>query len=72
MPKRKRPTISDGVREEFQRVMDRGTQQDEVSAATGISAGQLSRFRRGERGLQTKSLDRLGIYLNLGVVRRRR
>ena len=66
----KRPTISDGVRKAFQRVMDAGVSQGEVSRATGISAPQLSRFRHGERGLLVESLDMLGVYLKLEVKER--
>jgi len=37
----------------------------EIGRATGVSHAALSRFLRGERGLTTKSLDRLCVYLDL-------
>ena len=41
----------------------------EVERATGIHNSMLSRFVRGERGLGLDTLDILGEYLGLRVVR---
>ena len=40
----------------------------EISKATGISEGNLSRFVHGTAGLSLNSLDRLCDYLGLRVV----
>jgi transcriptional regulator with XRE-family HTH domain len=37
----------------------------EIGRASGVNHAALSRFLRGERGLTTKSLDRLYEYLGL-------
>jgi transcriptional regulator with XRE-family HTH domain len=37
----------------------------EIGRASGVSHGALSRFLRSERGLNTRSLDRLCKYLGI-------
>ena len=46
-----------------------------ISKETGIAESTLSRFMSGERGLPTKTLDRLADFLDLNILtgkRRRR
>jgi transcriptional regulator with XRE-family HTH domain len=44
-------------------IVERGESLAQIGRATGISHAALSRFLRGERGLSTKTLDRLCLYL---------
>lgn len=41
-----------------------------IAKATGISQPTLSRFMSGERGLPMKTLDQLGVFLDLQVAMR--
>lgn len=41
-----------------------------IAKATGISQPTLSRFMSGERGLPLKTLDQLGVFLDLQIAMR--
>ena len=69
MAKRKRQTVSEQVRD-FLR--ERGESLAQIGRATGVGHPTLSRFLRGERGLTTKSLDRLCKYLGVELRKVRR
>jgi transcriptional regulator with XRE-family HTH domain len=59
---RKRQTVSEQLR---RFVRERGESLACVGRHTGVHHGALSRFLRGERGLSTRSLDRLCRYLGI-------
>lgn len=59
---RKRETLSGRLRH-F--IRERGESLAGIARETGVNHGALSRFLRGERGLSTRSLDRLCAYLGL-------
>ena len=59
---RKRQSLSDQLRHFL---TERGESLAHISRATGVNHGALSRFLRGERGLSTRSLDRLCVYLKI-------
>ena len=69
---RKRIKLSDQIR----RAVDGcGLSRYAISKETGIAESTLSRFMSGERGLPTKTLDRLADFLDLNILtgkRRRR
>ncbi len=61
--------ISETVR---QAILDCGESRYRISMETGITQATLSRFVRGETGLSMPALDRLGEYLGLEIVMRKR
>jgi DNA-binding Xre family transcriptional regulator len=61
----KRKAFSDQLRAA---VLNAPASRYEISKATGISEGNLSRFVHGAAGLSLASLDRLCDYLGLRVV----
>ena len=71
MAKRRRQTASEQLR---QFIGERDESLAEIGRRTGVDHSMLSRFLRGERGLSTKSLDRLCKYLGVELrkVRRRK
>ena len=71
MAKRRRQTASEQLR---QFIGERDESLAEIGRQTGVDHSMLSRFLRGERGLSTKSLDRLCKYLGVELrkVRRRK
>lgn len=58
-------TISDSLR---QAITESGLSLNALWKASGVDAGRLSRFLRGERGLTVDALDRLGQVLGLKLV----
>jgi transcriptional regulator with XRE-family HTH domain len=54
--------VSDQLREAID---DSGEKLCQIARGCGVDDGVLSRFMRDERGLTTKTLDRLCEYLNL-------
>jgi transcriptional regulator with XRE-family HTH domain len=46
-------------------IADRPESLAEIGRATGVSHAAISRFLRGQRGLSTRTLDRLCEYLRL-------
>ena len=42
----------------------------EIARQAGVGDSQLSRFMRGERGLNTTTLDRLAEYLGLELTKK--
>ena len=66
----KRPTkLSDQLR---QAMDDSHLSRYRIAKDIGINESALGKFYNGERGLSTKMLDRLGEYLGLEIVQRRR
>jgi transcriptional regulator with XRE-family HTH domain len=63
--KREPEPITSAVRRAIERS---GLTRYQISQATGIDQGSLSRFVRGQRGLSTTSLDRLAEVLGLQIV----
>lgn len=60
-----REPISSAVRQAIERS---GLTRYQISQATGIDQGALSRFIHTERGLTTASLDKLAPLLGLRIV----
>ena len=60
----KRTKLSDQIR---QAVDDSGLTRYRIAKETGISNATLCRFASGERGLPTKTLDRLADFLDLNI-----
>ncbi len=53
-----------------QAIAESGESLNELGRQTGVSDSQLSRFMRGERGLNTTTLDRLAEYLGLELTKK--
>ena len=66
--RRKKLTFTDEVRWAVENTL---LTRYEISKRTGIDQSALSRFMRGQRGLSTRTLDKLATLLDLGVVIRR-
>ena len=66
--RRKKLTFTDEVRWAVENTL---LTRYEISKRTGIGQSALSRFMRGQRGLSTRTLDKLATLLDLGVVIRR-
>ena len=62
MAGKRRVTVSKQLR---QAIAESGQSLCQIAAGCGMNDGMLSRFMRGERGMTTKSLDRLCDYLQL-------
>ena len=61
---KKRIKLSDQLRHAVENC---GQTRYAIAKATGIAESTLSRFMGGERGLPTKTLDRLADYLDLNI-----
>ena len=62
MARRRRALVSEQLRQAIRR---RGESLLHIAGQTGVDDGSLSRFMRAQRGLTTKSVDRLCKYLSL-------
>ena len=62
MARRQRKTISEQLR---RAIRARGQSLCQIAEGCGIDDARLSRFMRGQRGMTTKTLDRLCAYLRL-------
>lgn len=67
--KKEPKTISEALREA---ILNSGETRYAIAHGAGVEQASLSRFIRGQTGLTTVSLDRLGLYLGLAVVSRKR
>ncbi len=68
MPK-KSPPLSDQIR---QAIADCGETRYRIAKEACINEAALGKFFHGERGLSLESLDKLGDYLELEVVSKRK
>lgn len=50
-----------------QRIRDCGASQQDIANETGIDPGQISRFQRGERGVNIETVERLLDFFDLEV-----
>ncbi len=65
----KQPTrISEQLR---QAILAAGVSRYRIAQETGVTEAALSRFVRGERGLDLSSVDKLAAYLNLNLCKGR-
>ena len=62
MAKKRAELISEQLREA---IRDRGESLCQISHGCGVDDGLLSRFMRDERGINSRTLDRLCEFLNL-------
>ena len=69
MARKRAKALSDQLR---QAIRDSGQSLCHIAGECGVDDGILSRFMRGERGLTTKTLDRLCAYLGLELRQSRR
>jgi plasmid maintenance system antidote protein VapI len=69
MARQRETKLSDQIR---QAMDDSGLTRYRIANDIGMNESALGKFYNGERGLSTKMLDRLGIYLGLEIVQRRR
>jgi len=69
MGKRRATKLSDQLR---QAIDGSGLTRYRIAKDVGMNESALGKFYNGERGLSTKMLDRLGEYLGLEIVQRRR
>jgi transcriptional regulator with XRE-family HTH domain len=69
MAKRRTNKLSDQLR---QAIDDCGQTRYQIAMATGLDQAALSKFHHGERNLSWDSVDRLGEYLGLRIVKGRR
>jgi transcriptional regulator with XRE-family HTH domain len=66
---REQRTMTEQLRDEIRRS---GKSLGRLAQESGVSAGQLSRFLNGKRGLTTAALDKLFQTLELRVTKQRR
>jgi len=64
-PGRKKRQLSDQIREAIEQA---GVTRYRIGQETGISEAALSRYVNGERGLSTRSIDKLADYLGWEIV----
>ncbi|GAF94275.1 unnamed protein product [marine sediment metagenome] len=64
--RRKLPTVSDQIR---QAIRDSGLTNYRVAKLTGVEQSTLSRFMNGGYGVTSETLDILGDFLDLEVIR---
>ncbi len=64
--RKKRPTVSDQIR---QAILDTGLTNYRISKSTGVDQSTLSRFLNGGHDISTQTVDILGKFLDLEVVR---
>ena len=62
MARKRQPTVSEQLREA---IAQAGQSLRLIAEECGVNDAQLSRFMRAERGLTTKTVDRLCEYLGL-------
>jgi transcriptional regulator with XRE-family HTH domain len=62
-------TVSEQLREQIRKC---GLSLEKLGKASGVSAGQISRFLRDERALTTKAVDKLCLALGLKLTKSRR
>ena len=62
MAKKRTKCASEQLR---QAIRDRGESLCQIAHGSGVDDGLLSRFMRDERGITSRTLDRLCKYLNL-------
>jgi transcriptional regulator with XRE-family HTH domain len=67
--KRERPTVTETLKAEIQ---GSGRNLSQLARDSGVSAGQLSRFVRGERMLTGEAIDKLCSTLGLRLARERK
>lgn len=60
-----RPMVGDRLRTA---ILDAPVSRYRMARETGVSESILSRFVRGERGLDLTSIDRLAAYLGLDLI----
>ncbi len=60
-------TISEQLREA---ILSSGVSRYEISKQTGVSQAALSKFILGHRGISTKAMDAVGIFLGLTIISR--
>lgn len=65
MPKKKRASLSDELRQAVERS---GLSRYSIWQQTGIDQGSMSKFMAGERGLTLESIDKLAELLRLHIV----
>jgi transcriptional regulator with XRE-family HTH domain len=64
MPKKKRESLSDELRQAVERS---GLSRYSICQQTGIDQGSMSKFMAGERGLTLESIDKLAELLGLHI-----
>jgi len=69
MGKKRTKLMSDQLR---QAIDDSGVTRYRIAKETGISESALSLFYNGHRGLSMEAMDRLGEYLGLLIVTKRK
>jgi transcriptional regulator with XRE-family HTH domain len=69
MGKKRTKSMSDQIR---QAIDDSGVTRYRIAQETGISEAALSKFYNGQRGINTATLDRLGDFLGLEVITRKK
>ena len=65
MPKKKRESLSDELRQAVERS---GLSRYAIWQAVGIDQASMSKFMAGERGLTLESIDKLAELLGLHIV----
>jgi len=65
---RKRPTVSEALR---RAIVESGQTAMDIERATGVSNAIVSRFQRGERGLNSTTIDVLAKHFGLELTRRK-
>ena len=60
-------TLSEQLREA---ILSSGVSRYEISKQTGVSQAALSKFILGHRGISTKAMDAVGIFLGLTITGR--
>ena len=69
MAKRRSKKLSDQIR---RAIDDSGQTRYRIAAETDIDQSALAKFYNGHRGLSTEAMDRLGEYLGLAIIMRRK
>jgi len=65
-------TFSDRIRAALEELQDGGVSLAEIQRQTGVTAGQLSRFLRGERTLTLDTMDALAPFLRVPTIAARK
>jgi len=60
-------TLSEQLREA---ILNSGVSRYEISKQTGVSQAALSKFILGHRGISTKAMDTVGVFLGLAITSR--
>ena len=69
MKKRKKTKISDQIRDAIESA---DVTRYRISVETGINEATLSRFMNGTGGMTVETLDKLGEYLGLEIVEKKK